>query len=103
MQARIDGTELIPARTARRRFRQEILSAWEHRCAYCGRDAGTLDHVHPASRGGMTVAENLVACCAPCNLAKGSREVLSWWREQPFWLLDRELRLLHWLEPQAGA
>ena len=51
----------------------------------------------------MTVAENLVACCAPCNLAKGSQEVLSWWREQPFWLLDRELRLLHWLEPQAGA
>lgn len=106
MQARIDGTEFIPARTARHRFRSQILTAWGHRCAYCGEPAGTLDHVTPKSRGGPTEPENLVACCAPCNLAKGSRGVWEWWRAQPFWLLDRELQLLDWLtgyEPPTGA
>ena len=43
-------------------------------CQYCrsNRDL-TFDHVIPRSRGGMTTWENVVAACAPCNLAKGGR------------------------------
>ncbi len=41
-------------------------------CQYCG--AGndlTFDHVIPRCCGGMTRWDNVVAACAPCNLAKG--------------------------------
>lgn len=47
------------------------------RCAYCGCKVGrhsfTYDHVMPASRGGKTVWENIVASCEPCNSYKGNR------------------------------
>jgi 5-methylcytosine-specific restriction endonuclease McrA len=43
-------------------------------CQYCGQeDDLTFDHVIPRSKGGRTVWENIVAACAPCNLAKGGR------------------------------
>lgn len=46
-------------------------------CQYCGdpyaADELTFDHVLPRSKGGRTSWENVVAACAPCNLAKGDR------------------------------
>ena len=45
----------------------------EHRCAYCGRSASTIDHVLPRSRGGRDTWENLVACCLRCNNTKSDR------------------------------
>lgn len=43
-------------------------------CQYCGsRHELTFDHVIPRSRGGLTRWDNVVAACAPCNLAKGGR------------------------------
>lgn len=46
-------------------------------CAYChvklvvkGKDAATLDHIIPRSKGGLAVATNLVTSCAPCNRKK---------------------------------
>ena len=38
--------ELTP-RLAKRRFREEIYKDWEHKCAYCGDAATSLDHVIP--------------------------------------------------------
>lgn len=102
MQARIEGTELVPARTARIRFRQSIFKAWNWRCAYCGEIAESLDHVHPKVRGGLTVPRNLVPACLPCNAAKGHREVFSWWREQPHWDEIAQERLLAWVRDQAS-
>ena len=41
-------------------------------CQYCGsREDLTFDHLIPRSRGGQTRWDNVVAACAPCNLAKG--------------------------------
>jgi 5-methylcytosine-specific restriction endonuclease McrA len=41
-------------------------------CQYCGdREDLTFDHLIPRSRGGLTRWDNVVAACAPCNLAKG--------------------------------
>lgn len=49
----------------------------DFRCQYCGKEFGapdlTLDHVVPRAQGGKTIWENVVACCLPCNLKKGSR------------------------------
>ena len=41
-------------------------------CQYCGdKDDLTFDHLVPRSRGGLTRWDNVVAACAPCNLAEG--------------------------------
>lgn len=43
------------------------------RCGYCNATATTIDHVHPASRGGTNAWTNTVACCLGCNQKKGDR------------------------------
>ena len=97
MQARIDGTEFVPSRTARIRFRQAIFQHWNWRCAYCGGTAESLDHILPKVKGGLTVRSNLAPACLPCNRRKGHREVFTWWREQPYWTEIGQARLTDWI------
>lgn len=48
-------------------------------CRYCGSvESLHCDHVIPYSRGGATVAENLVASCKSCNSSKKDRTVAEW-------------------------
>jgi hypothetical protein len=94
----IDGANLIPKRSAKHRFRQQIFDAWQHQCAYCGDAADTLDHVKPRHKGGATVTTNLVPACRPCNRKKGSEEWQQWFNQQDSYLLDRELAVLHWIQ-----
>lgn len=86
----IQGAELVPKKTSVTRFRQAIFDAWDHKCAYCGEYADTLDHVIPKMHGGLTIHKNLVACCRCCNGSKGSHPIWSWYRSQPFWNQERE-------------
>lgn len=54
--------------------RGRIYSRDNHECAYCGIKKNlTIDHVIPRSRGGGNSWENLVTCCANCNIKKGDR------------------------------
>ena len=92
METVIDETILI----SRKDFRSNIFKAWGYSCAYCGSPANTLDHIHPKSKGGSQLASNLVSCCKDCKLHKGSEDLVSWYRDQPFWSADRELRIIQW-------
>ena len=49
-------------------------------CAYCGCTSGPhqIDHVHPVSRGGLSVMDNLAVACSPCNASKRDRLVSDW-------------------------
>lgn len=60
--------------------RRGVLRRDGHRCAYCGGQAATVDHVLPRSRGGADDWTNLVACCLRCNGMKGNRtpEEMGW-------------------------
>lgn len=60
-----------------RKLRQTVIARDAGRCRYCGcvPVETHIDHVRPVSRGGRSVIENLVVACAPCNLAKGAKEV----------------------------
>ncbi|MET8154152.1 HNH endonuclease [Actinoplanes sp. NPDC049668] len=53
--------------------RPGVLARDGRRCGYCGRDASTIDHVLPRSRGGENTWINTVAACGRCNQRKGDR------------------------------
>ncbi len=54
--------------------RKNVLRRDAFRCQYCAsKEALTVDHVLPKSRGGRDTWENLVAACTPCNNKKGNR------------------------------
>lgn len=90
--------QCLQRRTARKRFRKDILDAWNNFCAYCGSDrAYTLDHIVPRAKGGSTKRGNLLACCPTCNLQKSDTEWLLWFRSQTFWDHERELTIWNWL------
>lgn len=61
-------------------LRYKILSRDKFRCVACGaspaKDVGVdlhIDHIHPWSRGGQNVEENLRTLCSKCNLGKGAK------------------------------
>src|SRR5262249_50779933 len=67
----------IPFPQKRVTHRHRILSRGRYGCQYCGRRGTafdlTLDHILPKSRGGRTLAENLVTSCQACNNRKSDR------------------------------
>jgi 5-methylcytosine-specific restriction endonuclease McrA len=65
----------VPRGVTKRISRRVLFARDGWRCVYCGSGGNrlTLDHVVPRSRGGMSVWENVVTSCAPCNLRKGDR------------------------------
>jgi hypothetical protein len=56
--------------------RVRVLKRDGYICQYCGLEATQVDHVIPRKVGGDHSLDNLVACCAPCNSAKGAKEGL---------------------------
>lgn len=76
-----------------------VLERDSYTCAYCGKHADTVDHVVPASRGGLNTWENLVSSCAKCNGDKADRTPeearmqLKWspWRPDPLGAEQRKV------------
>lgn len=59
-------------------LRHDILKRDNFRCQYCGATANDgvklhIDHIHPVSKGGKTVKENLQTLCERCNIGKGAK------------------------------
>jgi hypothetical protein len=93
----INQTELQPKKITKARFRRRIFEAWASQCAYCTDPADTLDHVLPRSRGGLTVAENLVPACRRCNGAKSSTDWREWFEAQDWHCVERAARIDGWV------
>ncbi|MBT2476998.1 HNH endonuclease [Streptomyces sp. ISL-94] len=53
--------------------RRGVLVRDQHRCAYCGKRATTVDHVLPRAQGGGDTWLNTVASCAEDNHRKAAR------------------------------
>jgi hypothetical protein len=99
MQAR-DGVfleDLCPKLRARR-WRQSLHSVTQGSCIYCGNPSESIDHVHPLSRGGLSVTENCVPACLACNGEKGDAEAFDWYRQQRFYDPRRAMALRAWTE-----
>jgi 5-methylcytosine-specific restriction endonuclease McrA len=61
-------------------MRYKILSRDRFRCVICGASPAKdvtvelhVDHIHPWSRGGQNIEENLRTLCFKCNLGKGAK------------------------------
>jgi 5-methylcytosine-specific restriction endonuclease McrA len=66
-------------------------------CAYCSESLGKnkqIDHVVPISKLGADTLDNIVFVCQSCNLSKGNRNFLDWYRTKPFWTQARESKVL---------
>ncbi|ANW20868.1 HNH endonuclease [Streptomyces clavuligerus] len=63
----------VPFRRQAPWSRRGVLARDQHRCAYCGRRATTVDHVVPRSHGGADSWLNTVASCAEDNHRKADR------------------------------
>lgn len=63
----------VPYKRSAALSRRAIFARDDHRCAYCGGRADSIDHVMPRSRGGANVWENVISACRPCNLRKRDR------------------------------
>ncbi|ATW47831.1 HNH endonuclease [Streptomyces xantholiticus] len=63
----------VPFRRQAPWSRRGVLVRDQHRCAYCGRRATTVDHVVPKSHGGADSWLNTVASCAEDNHRKADR------------------------------
>ncbi|MGV9885167.1 HNH endonuclease [Streptomyces sp. NPDC003006] len=63
----------VPFRRQAPWSRRGVLVRDQHRCAYCGRRATTVDHVVPRSKGGADSWLNTVASCAMDNHRKANR------------------------------
>jgi len=57
--------------------KENVLKRDKFTCQYCGKhltmSSGTIDHVHPTSRGGRHEWKNVVAACAKCNNKKANQ------------------------------
>ncbi|MEU6116172.1 HNH endonuclease [Streptomyces sp. NPDC047117] len=63
----------VPFRRQAPWSRRGVLVRDQHRCAYCGRRATTVDHVVPRAHGGGDTWLNTVASCAADNHRKADR------------------------------
>ena len=63
----------VPYRRRAPLSRRGVFIRDDHTCQYCGRGAENVDHVHPRSRGGPHVWENVAASCTRCNAKKKDR------------------------------
>ena len=89
--------ELTP-RLAKRRFREEIYKDWEHKCAYCGDAATSLDHVIPKFKSGCSSRHNLIPACRRCNSNKGSEEMQEWYKKQDFYTKEKHDAIKVWVQ-----
>jgi 5-methylcytosine-specific restriction endonuclease McrA len=64
-----------------RKVRVAVLQRDGNCCVYCGREATTVDHIQPVSRGGTDDEANLVAACGMCNVSKGPLTPTEWGRD----------------------
>jgi hypothetical protein len=89
--------ELTP-RLAKRRFREEIYKDWDHKCAYCGENATSLDHIIPKYRSGCSNRHNLIPACRRCNAHKGSEDMQAWYEKQEFFSQQKLDQIFCWVK-----
>lgn len=83
---------------------QDTLHYFNNACAYCGATGKlTVDHIIPVSRFGANKRYNIVPACARCNSSKCDRDIIAWYQKQPFYSIERLLKIHSWFKDQQGG
>ena len=89
----------------------KILERDDYRCRYCGLDGRasfenalvmSVDFVVPRARKGKKDPANLVACCRPCNMIKGTRVYATFDEAMAHVLAQREALRKTWESKTAS-
>jgi hypothetical protein len=91
--------ELTP-KLAKKRFRESIYQAWDHKCGYCEAAATSLDHIVPRFKSGCSSRHNLIPACSKCNANKASSDMETWYQQQTFFTQVKLDRIKAWMEPK---
>jgi hypothetical protein len=89
--------ELTP-KLAKKRYRQSIYEAWDHKCAYCKADATSLDHIIPRFKSGSSNRNNLIPACRRCNSNKASLKMEDWYCKQEFFDALQMEKIKAWMK-----
>lgn len=89
--------ELTP-KLAKKRYRQSIYDAWDHKCGYCEEQATSLDHIVPRFRSGSSNRNNLLPCCKRCNANKASSKMEDWYQQQDYFTDVRMSKIQAWMQ-----
>ena len=89
--------ELTP-KLAKKRYRQSIYDAWDHKCAYCDEQATSLDHIIPRFKSGSSNRNNLLPCCKRCNANKASSKMEDWYQQQDYFTTVRMNKIQAWMQ-----
>ena len=79
----------------------EMMEFFEWKCAYSGEklnDNRTIDHIVPLSKNGEHKAYNLVPMLKNLNSSKHTKDMLEWYKEQPFFSEERLNKIYEWQE-----
>ena len=81
---------------------QECMNFFNWKCAYSGKPLKegnrSLDHITPLNLGGENEIWNLVPMYINYNSSKQDKEMLEWYKEQPFYSEDRLKKIYEWQE-----
>ena len=87
--------QLCP-KISNKNWKESLHKLTKYQCIYCGKPSESLDHLHPQSKGGISITSNCVPCCLSCNGKKSDSEVLSWYRKQKFYDPRRSMAIRAW-------
>lgn len=81
----ISGVEYQQGELAGYEVREYLLNKWDRKCAYCGAENIPLqvEHIHPLAKGGSSRISNLCMSCEPCNIKKGTKDIIVFLAKKP--------------------
>lgn len=81
----ISGTQYQQGTLFGYELREYLLLKWGHACAYCSKQEVPLqiEHIVPRAKGGSNRVSNLCIACEPCNLAKGTQDLVQFLKKKP--------------------
>ena len=81
---------------------QECLEFFDYKCAYSGEPINNsnvnVEHIIPISKGGTNNITNIVPALDTVNFSKNASDMLSWYKEQPYYSEERLNKILDWIE-----
>lgn len=77
---------------------KEVLTYFEHKCAYCGCEEGLeQEHIVPVNNGGKYVLGNIVPSCRSCNASKGAKDLDEWYKKSEVYNIERHEKICSYM------